>query len=320
MNNKAIESPIPEAVQSPSRFKNPIGKFRLHRSNACVACGKCVEICPYGVHELRRGVVLTKHPYRCVGPDCPEPCHEICPVKAISLKRNPTFDAIGDFRWTGDLLVSTWHMAETGEMPPGGLECRIGNSGGGFDKLRIQMPPRKFSKEEALEDDIDVGVDLNRRGDNAHRIKIRVPFYGGGMSYGSVSITTMLSRMKAAQALGTFCCTGEGGYPDEVKPYDDHVITQVATGLFANDDILTEGPLYLWVSKETSDFLTGIHLINRIVLAALLAIHVLAVLFYFFYKGENLIGPMITGVKRWYTDAEPADDRNLLSETNHRIK
>ena len=232
MNNKAIESPIPEAVRSPSRFKNPIGKFRLHRSNACVACGKCVEICPYGVHELRRGVVLTRHPYRCVGPDCPEPCHEICPVKAISLKRNPTFDAIGDFRWTGDLLVSTWHMAETGEMPPGGLECRIGNSGGGFDKLRIQLPPRKFSKEETPEDDIDVGVELNRRGDNAHRIKIRVPFYGGGMSYGSVSITTMLSRMKAAQALGTFCCTGEGGYPDEVKPYDDHVITQVATGLF----------------------------------------------------------------------------------------
>ena len=52
------------------------------------------------------------------------------------------------------------------------------------------------------------------------------------MSYGSVSINTMLSRMKAATLLGTFCCTGEGGYPDELKPYDDHVITQVATGLF----------------------------------------------------------------------------------------
>jgi glutamate synthase domain-containing protein 2 len=38
--------------------------------------------------------------------------------------------------------------------------------------------------------------------------------------------------MRAAKALGTFCCTGEGGYPDELKPYDDNVITQVATGLF----------------------------------------------------------------------------------------
>jgi glutamate synthase domain-containing protein 2 len=30
----------------------------------------------------------------------------------------------------------------------------------------------------------------------------------------------------------SFTCTGEGGYPDELRPYDNHVITQVATGLF----------------------------------------------------------------------------------------
>ncbi len=96
--------------------------------------------------------------------------------------------------------------------------------------MRLVIP--ESSPEDISEDDVDVGVELNRRNDNAHRIRIGVPFYGGGMSYGSISITTMLSRMKAAAALGTFCCTGEGGYPDELKPYDDHVITQVATGLF----------------------------------------------------------------------------------------
>jgi glutamate synthase domain-containing protein 2 len=42
----------------------------------------------------------------------------------------------------------------------------------------------------------------------------------------------MLSRVRAAAALKTFCCTGEGGYPEELIPYDDYVITQVATGLF----------------------------------------------------------------------------------------
>jgi glutamate synthase domain-containing protein 2 len=42
----------------------------------------------------------------------------------------------------------------------------------------------------------------------------------------------MLSRVRAAAALGTFCCTGEGGYPEELMPYDDNIITQVATGLF----------------------------------------------------------------------------------------
>ena len=88
---------------------------------------------------------------------------------------------------------------------------------------------------------------------------------------------------------------------------------QVGTGLFANDDIFTEGPLYPWVSKQTSDFLTGIHLMNRFVIVALLAIHVSAVLFYFFYKGENLIVPMFTGVKRWHTAVESAHGRNLLA-------
>jgi cytochrome b len=82
------------------------------------------------------------------------------------------------------------------------------------------------------------------------------------------------------------------------------LFVQVASGLFANDDILTEGPLYVWVSKETSNMLTWVHLINRFVLVALIAIHIFAVFFYFFFKNENLIVPMITGRKRWYAAVE----------------
>ena len=52
------------------------------------------------------------------------------------------------------------------------------------------------------------------------------------MSFGSISLPTMLSRASGCAAFNSFTCTGEGGYPDELKPYDDHVITQVATGLF----------------------------------------------------------------------------------------
>ncbi|MFC1868102.1 glutamate synthase-related protein [Thermodesulfobacteriota bacterium] len=223
---------LPEVVRTGSRFRNPIGKYRLHRTSDCISCGKCVEICPYGVHVMRRGKVFVKYHYLCVGKDCPEPCHEACPVSALSLKRNPNFDALGDFRWPPDLLASTWYMAEFGSVPPAGLEYKVGASGGGFDKLRIMFKKEEVGPDVAPDDDMDMGVDLNRRDDNAHKVRIEVPFYGGGMSYGSVSISTMLSRMKAAAALGTFCCTGEGGYPDELKPYDDHVITQVATGLF----------------------------------------------------------------------------------------
>jgi glutamate synthase domain-containing protein 2 len=42
----------------------------------------------------------------------------------------------------------------------------------------------------------------------------------------------MLARAIAAKEWNTFTCTGEGGYPEELVPYKDHVITQIATGLF----------------------------------------------------------------------------------------
>jgi glutamate synthase domain-containing protein 2 len=186
-----------------------------------------VEICPHGVHVERRGRVFVENNYLCVGTECPEPCYKTCPVQALSVRRNPVFDTLGDFRWTNELLAGTWYMAEFGEPPPAGLEYKVGNSGGGFDKLRLI-----FKGNGSRLEDIDLNLELNRRNDNAHRIRIEFPVYGGGMSYGSVSVTTMVSRARAAAALGTFSCTGEGGYPDELKPYDDHMITQVATGLF----------------------------------------------------------------------------------------
>jgi glutamate synthase domain-containing protein 2 len=52
------------------------------------------------------------------------------------------------------------------------------------------------------------------------------------MSFGSVSIRTILARVQAARQFGSIMSTGEGGYPEELYPYDDSVVTQVATGLF----------------------------------------------------------------------------------------
>jgi cytochrome b len=88
------------------------------------------------------------------------------------------------------------------------------------------------------------------------------------------------------------------------------LLVQATTGLFANDDIVTEGPLFDWVSKATSDWLTRVHKLNQQVIIALVCVHVLAVLFYFFYKRENLILPMITGVKPWRgAEVEPDSGR-----------
>jgi cytochrome b len=78
------------------------------------------------------------------------------------------------------------------------------------------------------------------------------------------------------------------------------LLIQAGTGLFANDDILTVGPLYDLVSKKTSDWLTGIHQLNQNLLLVLVVIHIGAVIFYLIAKGDNLIKPMITGNKPWH--------------------
>jgi cytochrome b len=77
------------------------------------------------------------------------------------------------------------------------------------------------------------------------------------------------------------------------------LLVQAGTGLFANDDIATTGPLYKWVGKTVSDRLTSLHHLNHDVIIVLVAVHVAAVLFHLVCKKENLITPMITGVKQW---------------------
>lgn len=75
------------------------------------------------------------------------------------------------------------------------------------------------------------------------------------------------------------------------------LLLQAATGLFANDDIATEGPLAKLVSKALSDRITGIHYLNSNLLYVLIGLHLLAVAYYFFYKRDNLVKPMVTGFK-----------------------
>jgi len=75
---------------------------------------------------------------------------------------------------------------------------------------------------------------------------------------------------------------------------------QAGTGLFASDDILTEGPLFHLVSTDTSQWLTRIHHFNLNILIGLMALHLAAIVFYWGVKGDNLVLPMITGRKFWH--------------------
>ncbi len=149
--------------------------------------------------------------------------------------------ALGDSRWTAELILSTWVQAETGDVPENGLEYRTGDSGGGFDLLEFKFLPEDRWVPEALP--VRTSVSLNRRS-AGRRIDIPIPIYGGGMSYGSISEHIMLARAKAATAWSTFTSTGEGGYPDSLIPYREHIITQVATGMFGvREETIQRAPI-----------------------------------------------------------------------------
>lgn len=76
------------------------------------------------------------------------------------------------------------------------------------------------------------------------------------------------------------------------------IAVQAVSGLFASDDIDTDGPLVAHVSHATVRAMTRVHVWNQNILLILIGLHIAAVLLYLLVKRENLIAPMITGVKR----------------------
>lgn len=73
---------------------------------------------------------------------------------------------------------------------------------------------------------------------------------------------------------------------------------QVATGLFADDEIANTGPLIRFVSGETSLALTAWHKSwGQWLIIGLTVLHVLAIVFYLLAHKRNLVRPMVLGDK-----------------------
>jgi ferredoxin len=239
---------VPEIKAAPSRYRNPIGKYIVKRNSNCVSCGLCAKLCPYGVHLRYENYTQPIRPldYKCIGPKCQINdffCVSRCPQKALSVGVNPILETIGDYRWSADMLIGHWYMAETGGVPYVDLEYSLGYSGGGFDKIRFKLPdPEDYLNipDEA----IDTSICLNNRHDGRPEKVISLPCYSGGMSFGSTALPVLVGRARAARRLNTLTCTGEGGYPDAFIPYRDNIITQVATGLFGvREETILHAPL-----------------------------------------------------------------------------
>jgi cytochrome b len=88
---------------------------------------------------------------------------------------------------------------------------------------------------------------------------------------------------------------------------------QVATGLFADDEIANTGPLIKYVSSATSLLLTKWHkTYGQWIIVALVVLHVAAIAFYVFNKKRDLLRAMVSGDKQ-LPGSTPASTDSLRS-------
>lgn len=86
-------------------------------------------------------------------------------------------------------------------------------------------------------------------------------------------------------------------------------LLQVVAGLFSDDEIASSGPLAKMVSGDWVSLATTYHSkVGKVILIALVVLHVSAIIFYRLRRGENLVAPMLHGDKELPEVYQPSRD------------
>lgn len=86
---------------------------------------------------------------------------------------------------------------------------------------------------------------------------------------------------------------------------------QASTGLFASDGSFTEGPLAKLASGATVDLLSTVHRYGEWVIYGLVALHIVAVIYYSVFRFQPIVTAMVTG-DRADLQARAAEDSSAL--------
>ena len=126
MMQKTLLSQTPEINPVPLQYPSSIEKHEviIDRSK-CSMCGICADVCPscIGASQIDYEAYLKPNGYlrlavpkiSCIGLTCKR-CVNKCPNNAVSVRLSPQYIALGDLRWTADLILSTWEQAELGKV------------------------------------------------------------------------------------------------------------------------------------------------------------------------------------------------------------
>jgi len=210
----------------------------------CIKCQVCARQCANHVHGYDEQYdEMTSDGGACVA--C-QRCVTLCPTGALRVQRSTTHFR-DNCNWTAGVQSSIVKQAETGGVLLSGMgtdrphpiywdrivlnASQVTNPS--IDPLREPMELRTYlgRKPDRLElDERDGRLRLKTALDP--QLKLELPVMFSAMSFGSISFNACLSLARAAKAAGTFCNTGEGGLHKDLYEYGPSTIVQVASGRF----------------------------------------------------------------------------------------
>ena len=217
-------------------------EFEVVRNNdRCTKCRVCERQCANEVHAYDADLgVMTSDESKCV--DC-QRCVSMCPVRALKIVRSDCA-LRANANWDQDTVKEIYKQAGSG----GVLLSSMGNpkplpvywdrilinasqvTNPSIDPLREPMETKVFLGKKPVAVKREPDGTLNT--ELPPQLELDLPVMFSAMSYGSISYNAHASLAMAAEKLGTYYNTGEGGLHEDFYRYGPHTIVQVASGRF----------------------------------------------------------------------------------------
>ena len=217
-------------------------EFEVVRNlSRCTNCRICEKQCTYGVHHFNEttGTMTEENTY-CVA--C-QRCVVYCPARALKIvKSNNTLRP--NTNWQEQTIYDIRRQSANG----GVLLSSMGNPSPEttyWNRILINASQVTNPSIDPLREPMETRVSLGTRPDTISRradgsidtalppaLHLEIPVMFAAMSYGSVSRNTHECLARAAEQLGTYYNTGEGGLHSDFYQYGKNTIVQVASGRF----------------------------------------------------------------------------------------